>query len=150
MLKGEVFQTEAGKKRPDLYRLYNLTLKNKGIEFSDQLAESYETGLRAYFEAVLSDLHPELSSVWANLVEAYQSGKISKDDFERLANMLGTPVTWNENGVNQTFTQDYAISIEDKLRSDPNFQAEMMRKWKDAARKQYNMVQEELNRLTGG
>jgi len=149
-VRGEVFRTEAGKKRPDLYRLYNLTITNIGIEFSDDLALSYEATMRAYFEAVISDLHSELVNVWRSIVQAYRDGKINEEQFNMLTDMLGTPVSWTEDGKTVTMTIEYAQSINEKIRMDPEFQAQEMVKWKDAAREQYQRVYEELQSLISG
>ncbi|MDQ1280882.1 MAG: transporter substrate-binding protein, partial [Thermoproteota archaeon] len=73
-----VFRTEVGRQRSDLYNLFNSTILNVGIPFSDDVAISYEQSLMYYFEAVLKNQHDYLSGIqgaWTAIVKAKASQK---------------------------------------------------------------------------
>jgi len=132
----EAFHTDIGQTRSDLYSFYNATMENLSIEFNDSLALSYEYSLMYYFQAVLTDAHDTLRECWAALVDAYFDGRITEDEFEDLAAQMAKPVSWDGN----TFTQDYAISINDQMGSSSAFRESMMDKWTAAAIAQYTYV----------
>ena len=140
----EAFETELGGTRPDLYNLYQITISNIGIEFSDPLALSYENSLMLYFQSVLTDVHEELVDAWAALVDAVNTGKITETRFQELSYQLGLPVSWEEGGESFQFTMEYAQSINDQVKTDPTFANQMASIWRDAARTQYATIKDEV------
>ncbi len=138
-VREDVFKTPEAAARKDLYRAYNVTLSNIGIPFNDELALKYEFAMRVYFDAVFGDLHDELVTVWQKLVNALNTGKLSKAEFDRLAFELGRPITWTTSGTTYTFTQDYAISINSSLKN-PATASEFAQQWRNAARQVYQSV----------
>ena len=140
----EAFETELGGTRPDLYNLYQITISNIGIEFSDPLALSYENSLMLYFQSVLTDVHEELVDAWATLVDAVNTGKITEARFQELSYQLGLPVSWEEGGEAFQFTMEYAQSINDQVKTDPTFANQMASIWRDAARTQYATIRDEV------
>jgi len=142
-VRKDVFDTPEGKARPDLLKNYMATVENIGIPFDDERALRTEEALRYYFDAVYADLHDLLVEVWSKLVKAYKEGKLTEEEFEKLAYEMGAPLKWVQNGVEYEFTEEYAASINEKLR-DPAFASEMMKIWRDAAREKYMKLLEKI------
>ena len=133
----EAFQTPLGQTRDDLYLFYNNSINNIGIDFSDPLALSYEYSLMYYFESVLTNAQSDLLSCWSKLVSAYRNALINQAQFETFAAQMAAPVTWDST----TFTEAYAISINDQMGSSASFRATMQAEWTAAAILQYNTVE---------
>jgi len=138
-IREDLFKTPEGQARKDLYRNFNVTLNNIGIQFDDELALKYEFALREYFDAAFVDTHYDLVSVWQKLASAYTQGKISKARFEELAFELGKPLSWKQAGATVTFTQEYAISINEKIK-DPATASEFAKTWRVAATERYRYI----------
>lgn len=138
-IREDLFKTVEGQARKDLYRNFNVTLNNIGILFDDDLALKYEFALREYFDAAFVDSHYDLVSAWQKLAEAYTRGKISKAKFEELAFELGKPLSWREGGKTVTFTQDYAASINDKIK-EPATASEFAKIWRASATDRYRYI----------
>jgi len=136
-VRPDVFQTPEGMERPDLYKSYNDTVNNLGIPFNDTLALMTEFAMRYYFDAVLADVHADLVKAWKAIVDAYLEGRITEEEFNYWVYELGKPLTWEEDGVEYTFTLEFAMSINDLLRTDPEAVSKYSRIWRDAARERY-------------
>ncbi len=143
-VRADVFKTPEGRERMDLYKNYNDTLNNIGIPFNDTLALMTEFAMRYYFDAVLADVHSDLVNAWMAIVNAYKSGKISEDEFQMWVYELGKPLTWVENGEEKTFTLEFAMSINEKLKTDVEAVSYYSRIWRDAARERYQSIVEAL------
>ncbi|MFQ5891901.1 MAG: ABC transporter substrate-binding protein, partial [Candidatus Methanofastidiosia archaeon] len=91
-VREDAFKTEFGKTRQDLKKLYEITVSNQGIEFSDELALSYEAMLKTYFEAVFDKPHKELKEAWAALIMARSTGAITEAKYNELLLKLGKPL----------------------------------------------------------
>lgn len=135
----DVFKTPEGLARKDLYAAYNRTISNIGIPFSDDLALKYEYAMRIYFDAVFGDLHDDLVSAWSKLASTYNAGKLTQTDFNRLAFELGKPLSWKSGSSTMTFTQDYAISINESLK-DAATASQFAQVWRNAARDRYQSI----------
>jgi ABC-type Fe3+ transport system substrate-binding protein len=133
----EAFHTPLGETRDDLYTSYNNSINNIGIEFSDEVAESYEYSMMYYFESVLTNAHSDLISCWTKLVNAYRTATINKAEFEAFAAQMAAPMEWDS----ETFTEAYAVSINSNMASSASFRAVLQTKWTDAAIQQYNDVE---------
>ncbi len=142
-VREDVFKTKQGKERKDLQENYRKTIENIGIPFDDSRAIKTEFALRYYFDAVYADLHDELVEVWSKLVNSYEEGKLSREGFEKMAFKLGEPLEWSQNGVKYKFTEDYAASINEKLK-DSSFASEMSKLWRDVAREKYRGLLKEI------
>jgi len=138
-IREDLFKTPEGQARKDLYRNFNVTLNNIGIQFDDELALKYEFALREYFDAAFADTHYDLVSVWQKLTSAYTQGKMSKARFEELAFELGKPLSWKQAGATVTFTQEYAISINERIK-DPATASEFAKTWRIAATDRYRYI----------
>lgn len=138
-VREDLFKTSEGQARKDLYRNFNVTLNNIGIEFDDDLAIKYEFALREYFDAAFVDSHYDLVLCWQKLTEAYAQGKLSKAKFEELSFELGKPLSWKEGGATVTFTQNYAISINEKTK-DPATASEYAKIWRMSAADRYRYI----------
>ncbi len=139
-VREDVFKTPEGRERPDLYKSYNETINNIGIPFNDTLALQIEFAMRYYFDAVLADVHSDLVKAWKAIVDAYLEGRISEEEFNYWVYELGKPLSWEEDGQVYTFTLEFAISINDLLRTDQEAIAKYSRIWRDAARERYNSI----------
>ncbi len=143
-VRPEVFQTPEGRERQDLYKSYNETVNNIGIPFNDTLALMIEFSMRYYFDAVLADVHADLVKAWKAIVDAYLEGRITEEEFNYWVYELGKPLTWEEDGVEYTFTLEFAISINDLLRTDVEAVSKYSRIWRDAARARYIAIYQAL------
>jgi len=148
-LRVDAFHTEKGQERSDLYALFNQTILNIGIPFSDELAISYEQSLMYYFEAVLKNEHEALAGLqgaWTALVNAKKEQWITQQQFIDLVLEFGTPVSWLNSTDAQTyqFTEEYAISINEKIYRDSLFRSQMQGIWGQAARAHYQSVYDSI------
>jgi len=145
-----VFNTPMGKEREDLHSVWVKVQSIKGINFSDKRAESWEFAMQEYFLATLVKPHSQLQSTWAALAKAYLDGKITKEQFEKLANELGEPLTFKDplTGKTVKFTESYAAQINSKLRQGTVLNA-YLSAWEQAAIAKYKKVYEELQSLLG-
>jgi ABC-type Fe3+ transport system substrate-binding protein len=148
-VRSDTFKTEKGLQRPDLYERFNTTIRNIGIPFSDEVALGYEQSLKYYFEAVLKNEHESLAStqgVWTELVKAKKEGRVTQQQFSDLILELGTPVSWT-NTTDQTtyqFTEEYAISVNNRIYTDSAFRSLMQGIWGEAAQVQYQSIKDKI------
>jgi hypothetical protein len=105
------------------------------VNFSDELAISYEFTLQNYFKAALIDQHAPLVRAWKALIDALNQGKISRERFESLAAKLGEPLTITIDGVSQRVSQDYAIQVNGKLAPAPSGDEAFRIKFLEAVRR---------------
>ena len=145
----KVFDTPEGQAREDLKQQYELTLEATTIEFSDELAISYENSLMWYFHSTLVEAQDRLREAWRMIVEAKKTGKITAAEFVQLIDELTNPLKLNfTDPLTQTtvsFTLEYAQKINDKLRTDPDFKLQMVRIWRDAATARYEAIIQKLS-----
>lgn len=144
-VRQEAFLTEIGKQRADLYTLFNKTIRNIGIAFSDEVAISYEQSLMYYFEAVLKNEHEPLAGIqgaWTALVKAKAEQRITQQQFRELVMELGTPISWvnSTDGKTYQFTEAYAKSINERIYKDSLFRGRMQGIWGEAARAKYRSI----------
>ncbi|MEM4492094.1 MAG: extracellular solute-binding protein [Sulfolobales archaeon] len=145
--------TEEGKRRPDLKRAYEETLRALAIKFSDELALSYEQALMWFFHATIGDptVNSKLKEVWKELSLAYLTGRISKDKFEELVDELSNPEKFvfriPGSGVTATFTEKLAQELNEKVATDRDFRDAIVREWKERALERYDSVLRKLRSL---
>ncbi len=144
-LRSDAFLTARGQGRSDLYALFNQTIRNLGIPFSDALAISYEQSLMYYFEAVLTNEHDALAGAqgaWTALVNAHAAQRITQEEFQTWVAELGTPVSWVNTTDAQTyqFTEAYAVSINTRIYQDSLFRSQMQALWGQAAQAHYQSI----------
>ncbi len=142
----DVFSTPEGKERPDLESAFEMVWSNVGIPFNETRARRTYFSTAVYFDAVLCDPHDALVEAWGLLTAALREGKISQEEFEELAWELGRPLSWEENGTLVTFTEEYAASINNRIRDDSAFQTRMASIWREAAQRRYEEI---ASRLAG-
>jgi ABC-type Fe3+ transport system substrate-binding protein len=139
----EVFNTPEGKSRQDLYLQYNLTLKAATIEFSDELASSYEQALIWFFDSTIVKPQAELRSAWIKLIQAKVNNKISQEKFKELVDILANPtkLTFIDPLTNKptTFTMEYAQKINSYM-NDVDFRTNICSIWRNAAIARYQQV----------
>ena len=144
-VREDVFQTPEGRARQDLYESYKAALNNIGIPFNDTLALQTEFAMRYYFDAVLADVHDELVQAWKAIVDAYLSGRITDEEFDRWVYELGKPLSWEEDGEVKTFTLEFAMEINDDLYTSPEAVAKYQQIWREAARERYRAIVQALS-----
>lgn len=145
----EVFNTPEGKQRSDLYLQYNLTMKASTIEFSDELASSYEQSLMWFFDSTLVKPQAELRSAWIKLIQAKNSNKITRERFLELLDNLTNPtkLVFIDPITNQptTFTLEYAQKINSRM-NEIDFRTNICSIWRNAAISRYQQI---INALGG-
>ena len=142
-VREDVFRTEEGQTRLDLYSNYNTTISNIGIPFEEWRSTAVLFSLKYYFDAIFADSHAELVRVWDELVSAYEDGLITEERFKELAYEIGKPLTWTQDGESYEFTFDYASSINVQMKQAA-FGSEMARIWRDAAVQRYEALMDEI------
>jgi ABC-type Fe3+ transport system substrate-binding protein len=142
--------TEEGRRRPDLKRAYEETLKALAIEFSDELALSYEQSLMWFFHATIGNptVNQVLKEVWKELALSYLSGRISRERFlelvDELANPLKLKFTEPGTGRELVFSEEVAKELNSKVATDRDFRDALVREWISRALERYKSVQSKL------
>ena len=131
------FHTPFGQTKPELYKLFNETLQNEGIQFNETLATITLDTTIYYFHQTLSVEHPRLRKTWGEMVTQLNDGKINQSYFLELVNELGK--------VNMTLEQ--AIEWNEPYQSDPNFASQKDAEWRNFAKEKYDAI---YNELVGG
>lgn len=148
-----VFDTPEGQERADLKEIYDLTQEALIIEFSDDLALSYEYSLMYYYSATIVRPQLKLTDVWMDLTLAKENGDITHQQFKELADKLGDPhlmvFTDPDTLTQETFTEEYAQSINEKMMTDATFRQHLIDEWMTAAENHYENIRAELEELTG-
>jgi ABC-type Fe3+ transport system substrate-binding protein len=148
-----VFDTPLGQTRLDLKTSYEATMEATTIEFSDDLALSYETTLMFFFKGTLIEAQQDLINAWLAITDAEDFGEITHAEFLELADHLGDPLaiefTDPESGNTVTFTEAYAQSINDRITTDAEFKETLKNAWREAAISRYTSVLDMLDDLTG-
>ena len=148
-----VFDTALGLTRPDLEASYTSTLEAITINFSDEVALSYETAMMFFYKGSIVDAQLQLIDTWIELVDAEGAGDITHKEFLVLAESLGSPLniefTDPETGNTVTFTESYAQSINARITTDADFKSTLKDAWKAAAVVRYQGVLDDLSALTG-
>jgi len=148
----QVFETEKGQGRPDLEENYYKSIDALKIEFSDDLASSYEFAMMNFFKYTLVTPETKLKDAWYELATAKLDGDITSAEFKTLVDDLTNPLLFEftdpDTGESVTFTEEYAISINSKLMSDPEFKQNMVDTWMAAAETRYDIVKTLVAALT--
>ncbi len=153
-VNAKVFETPEGQNRPDLREAYERTLKASSIEFSDELALSYEEIMRWFFFATITQAHQELQTTWKDIALAHLTGKITKEQFDYLIDKLTNPENIKfkepETGEELTFTQEVAQQLNEKVLKSADYRNALVKQWIEAAKARYQEVHQELLSIIGG
>ncbi len=148
-----VFDTALGQTRSDLEASYTSTLDAITINFSDEVALSYETAMMFFYKGSIVEAQLQLIDTWIELVDAEGAGDITHKEFLALAESLGSPLniefTDPETGNTVTFTESYAQSINARITTDADFKSTLKDAWRAAAIVRYQGVLDDLIALTG-
>lgn len=139
----KVFETPEGKARQDLKESFEALFATKGIEFSDDVALSYEIMMQYYFKATIIDTHDLLMSAWTKLLNAYYSGKISKTRYDELVSVLTRPIEFTDpqTGEKVKWTQEVAAKLNGLyLRGRTDILDTLMKEWRIGAEARYREV----------
>ncbi len=138
--------TEEGRERPDLRRAYDDTLRALAIEFSDELALSYEQSLMWFFHATIGNptVNQVLKEVWKELALAYLLGRVSRERFLELVDELANPLklrfTEPRTGKELVFSEEVAKELNEKIATDRDFRDALVREWVSRALDRYRSV----------
>jgi ABC-type Fe3+ transport system substrate-binding protein len=148
----EVFETEKGQERPDLEEMYYKSIDALKIEFSDNIASSYEFAMMNFFHYTLVSPWTQLQDAWYELATAKLDGDITSAEFNTLVDELSNPLLFEftdpDTGETVTFTEEYAISINQKLMEDPEFKQTLVDTWSETAVTRYNSVKDQVLSIT--
>ncbi len=139
-VRPDVFDTDTGRSREDLRGAYRKVMENVGIRFDEERARRTYFAIALYFDSVFCDPHDSLVKAWHLLAKAYLSGKLNKREFEELSRRLGGPLSWERNGTAYIFTEEFAASINLRVRDDPNFASKIASLWREAAERRYKEI----------
>ena len=147
-----VFDTPEGQERPDLEEIYYMSQEAVIIEFSDELALSYEFPMMYFFHATLVRSQLKLWDAWLDLAQAKADGDITQAQFVDLVDQLSNPLllefTDPDTGETETFTEEYAQSIAEKLMTDVTFKTHLVAEWIEASEARYDSVRAQVVALT--
>jgi len=148
----DVFDTPEGKQRADLKEVFQKTQEALTIEFDSEEGASYYSSIRNYYRAVIVIHQIQLEKVWEDLTWALEDGQITQEQFDDLASKLGDPdeieFTDPETGETETFTMEYAQSINSRIEEDVEYKQEMVDAWTAAALDHYEEIAAELSSIT--
>ncbi len=147
-----VFDTPEGLERTDLKEVYETTQDTLIVEFSDELALSYESAMMNFYHAIIVRPQLPLVDVWMAMTTALEEGDITRSEFMALVDMLGDPHQFEflnpDTSEMTTFTEEYAKSISDRVAVDPEYKQILVDRWTVAAENHYSDVMAELDSLT--
>jgi ABC-type Fe3+ transport system substrate-binding protein len=145
-----VFDTPEGQERPDLEEIYYMSQDALIIEFSDELALSYEFPIMYFFHATLVRSQLKLVDAWIDVTQAKADGDITQAQFVDLVDQLSNPLllefTDPDSGETETFTQEYAQSIAEKM-TDITFNTNMVDEWIEVSEARYDSVRAQVAAL---
>jgi len=136
-VRADAFDTEFGKTRTKLKDLYELTISNQGIEFSDALASSYEGTVVPYWAAVLNKPHGNLLSAWRAMIKAKNEGRLTQTQWDYYVGIMGTPL----------ITLEEAQEINDSMLKDSTFSNAKSVEWANEKAELYDQIKEEIENL---
>jgi len=150
-VNSKVFDTNLGKQRQDLYQALQKAMNTRGIDFNEALSTNWVNSVMYYFKATLVKPQSDLQYVWAQIAQAYLNGEISREWFNYLTRYISKPLTFTDpvTGNRVTFTIDYAVFINEKLKESQIFQA-LMTQWEQLARERYRAALDLLAKARAG
>ncbi|MCE4615169.1 MAG: ABC transporter substrate-binding protein [Desulfurococcales archaeon] len=122
-------------KRPDLQQSYENALGNIGFIFNDTRAASWEFVMQQYFSAALvGNAHQDLQTTWSEIANAWINHKISDEWMAYYSWKLLSPLSFKDpaTGKNVTFSEKYAASMNNKMRSDATLLNQLKLEWENA------------------
>ncbi len=147
-----VFDTPEGKQRADLEEVFQKTKEALTIQFDSAEGASYYSSIRSYHRAVIVLPQIKLEQVWEDLTLALEEGSITQEQFDDLALRLGDPdeieFTDPTTGETETFTMEYAQSINSLIEEDVEYKQEMVDAWTVAALDHYDELAAELDSIS--
>ena len=138
-------------KRPDLKEIYYMSQEAVIIEFSDELALSYEFPMMYFFHATLVRSQLKLVDAWIDVTQAKADGDITQAQFADLVDQLSNPLLFEftdpDTEETVTFTEEYAQSITEKLMTDVTFKTNLVDEWIEASENRYDSVRAQVAAL---
>jgi ABC-type Fe3+ transport system substrate-binding protein len=147
----EVFDTPEGEEREDLEQMYYASMEAVTIEFSDELALSYERSIMDFFHATLVNPQFKLQEAWIAISQAKANEEINQAEFVEFIDQLSNPnlleFTDPDTGEKMAFTEKYAQSIVNKMMENVTFRQKIVDAWNDASAARYDAVRAQLDAL---
>jgi ABC-type Fe3+ transport system substrate-binding protein len=147
-----VFDTPEGQERPDLEEIYYMSQEAVIIEFSDELALSYEFPMMFFFRSTLVRAQGKLVDAWIDVTRAKADGDITQAQFVDLVDQLSNPLLFEftdpDTGETETFTQEYAQSVAEMMMTDITFKTNLEDDWLEKAEARYDAVMAQVAALT--
>ena len=101
-----------------------------------------------FFKYTLVTPETQLKDAWYELATAKLDGDLTSAEFKTLVDELTNPLLFEftdpDTGETVTFTEDYAISINQKLMYDPEFKQAIVDIWAETAIARYRSVQDQV------
>ena len=143
-----VFDTPEGIARSDLEAVYFQTKSALTVEFSDEIAASYETAMQNFYHAVIVRPQIKLDQVWAELTWQLENGDITQAQFDDISLRLGNPLLFEfvdpDTGETEVFSVEYAQSINSKIATNVEYKTQVIDAWIVAANNHYDDIAAEL------
>ncbi len=135
------FQTPAGQSANGqaLYKLFNETLANKGIDFNESLAISNLDTTIYYFHSTITEEHSLLREAWGSMVTQLKNGNITEDKFNSLSQTLAE--------INMTL--DESINWNNEFQTNPTFASQKQAEWKTFAHNKYKSIIDDIGPIPG-
>ncbi|MCW3992152.1 MAG: extracellular solute-binding protein [Candidatus Bathyarchaeota archaeon] len=146
-----VFDTPEGQERSDLEEIYYMSQDAVIIEFSDELALSYEFPMMFFFRSTLVRAQGKLVDAWIDITRAKADGDITQAQFVDLVDQLSNPLIFEftdpDTGETETFTQEYAQSVAELMMADITFKTNLEDEWLEKAEARYDSVMAQVAAL---
>jgi hypothetical protein len=101
-----------------------------------------------FFKYTLVTSELQLKAAWYELATAKLDGDITSAEFNTLVDDLSNPLLFEftdpDTGESVTFTEEYAISINQKLMDNPEFKQTIVDIWYETAVDRYNSVKDQV------
>lgn len=147
-INAAVFDTPEGIARSDLEAVYFQTQSALTVEFSDEIAASYETAMQNFYHAVIVRPQGKLDQVWDDLTYMLENGDITQAEFDDISFRLGNPLLFEfvdpDTGETEIFSVEYAQSINSKIATNVEYKTQVIDAWIEAANNHYDDIAAEL------
>jgi hypothetical protein len=105
-----------------------------------------------FFKYTLVTPEQQLKDAWYELGTAKLDGDLTSAEFNALVDELTNPLLFEftdpDTGETVTFSEEYAISINQKLIDDPEFKQAIVDLWTETAIARYSSVEDQVLSLS--
>ncbi len=148
-INNQVFQVvPPDQNRTDLAKSYEQALENIGFIFNDSRAASWEFTMQQYFSSALAGgAHSDLVNTWSYIANAWINGDIDDNWMAYYAWKLLSPLNFTDPRTGQTvhFSEEYAVEINQLMRSDATLLNQLKTTWESAMHERATSVLDEFS-----